>query len=579
MLRFTSLDPSMNTSQRPNTREPAFLVEQAIQLFGDLVARDEALELEFLASRREFIAATAGDLDEAFDGDSSRARRHLEWFLFDRQNKHLGGLPFEALMNDWRALAAELPEGLGDEMLQTILGIFEVVECSPRGAIELRELAGLTKLTLGAQASLAGLAPGDLLVGRFFPFADGLHEPSSALGFFRNPDLLDALQADLSRLREQRAHAVMRLSQSELERMFWPYSEPASEDPQELDPVGDLERFFRGNGITMQTIESWKRTLANNAPDTTALASGTNDLVGVLLEQLAFDTQIDLKEARAHLLAAWPALCMPRAARAPEQADDEEVQAPASIATSLQEFDRDRAAGIDVDTSFRELELRLGLGGEDPEEDTSAPDFPGVVGAMVAEFLWEVSLASDGPANDTERQAWSEGLGLFAEYTSNIGVFENLGERELLGFLTFWLPESRRLQEGARASEVARAMDAFARWAQREHEVVMLAGELAEGLDELREALARAVDANAQLAATADATGELFEYCGSPQSGSGMIRDEQGEERQIALDAALLALLNEGDLLRGYTSDEGVFVVGCCYPPQARGLRQRLIQD
>jgi hypothetical protein len=570
------------TSQQPKSpREQAFQVEQALQVLGDLIAQTPKLEEEFLRSRLEFLGAVQGgtlsdtDLAEAYDCDPARERRHLEWFLFDRPSSVLSGLPFDVLTPAWAALAEELPEPLEPVMLQTVCGIFEVLEVDSSGVAQISELAGLTRLTLGPQSSTGGLGLGDLLVGRFYPFEGGRHEPSSALGFFRNTELVSALHRDLGKLREQQTRAVMRLTQRELERMFWPLNSPSSgdvtgDDESHGDPVGELESFLRENGIPNATVESWKRNLANSAPPKNVLISGADDLVGVLLENLAFETTIDLQRARSLFLAAWTVLHEKRPSRSEQASTDE----PDSVEDSLREFDRDRAAGIDVDSSFRELERRLGLEENEEVDDGSAPDFPGVVGAMVTEFLWERSTSESEAQDVQERAAWTEGLGLFSEYTEKIGVFENLCEREVLTFLTFWLPESRRLQRGEQARSTVQAVTAFARWAEAAHCVEIIGQDLGAEDESLEQNLARVVEANSH--ARAEQAGELFEFRGTPSKGQGMIRDEQGDQRLLSFDGEILKHLKSGDLLRGYTGDDGRFVVGCCYPPQARGLRQRL---
>ncbi len=556
------------------------LHEQAMQLFVDLISRKEALAQEYFTSRREFLGPAAtgtlndDEFERVFEEDGTRPRRHLEWFLFERSSKTLEALPVDALNQDWIELASEAFDEVPVAMLQNLCGVFEVLEIQPDGQIDLRDLAGLTNISMRPRTGSAGFAHGDLLVGRFYAAEEGLHQPSAAILTLRDLDLLTALRQDIERLRKARAHAVMRLSQFELERMFWDSASSASQGSakRKVDPVSEMEAFFKGAGIHAQIISAWKRIL-HTPQEATTLAAGSGDLVGGLLEQLAFETSVDLGKARAHLLAAWTALTT-QPAKAPRDIiptpTPEDLMTPDEVAESLREFDVDRSAGIDVGKSFEELERRLGLDADEEEDTGDAPDFPGVVGAMVEEFLWERGLTDAAAV-----EPWKVGLRLFGEYTAKVGVFENLSERDVLSFLTFWLPESRRLATGQAAGDLVRGIYAFASWAAEAHCVEILGTDLATESDSLQDGLSRVTEANLGLPKDAGDAAELFECCGPCTSEGTRIRDQQGEERDVLFAIQLVECLQPGDLLRGYTRDDGRFVIGCCYPAQARGLKQR----
>jgi hypothetical protein len=188
---------------------------------------------------------------------------------------------------------------------------------------------------------------------------------------------------------------------------------------------------------------------------------------------------------------------------------------------------------------------------------------------MVEEFLWESKLE-----HGEERAAELEGLRLFASYTQKLGVFENLGTRDFLAFAAFWLPESRELTQPQDAEQLVRALEAFGAWAVETHGVDALEAGLSEHLVQLRESLPRAIVANALLPAAGETQGELFTFLGRTADGAARVRGLGDEDRTVNLADELSGQLVEGDLFRGYTGDDGVFVVACCYPPEAAELRQ-----
>jgi hypothetical protein len=297
------------------------------------------------------------------------------------------------------------------------------------------------------------------------------------------------------------------------------------------------------------------------------IAPAVGDAAGAILDQLAFHSDVDLETARALILRAWPALT--ERGDAHEPAGETEAHERTTVLAFLQECDRDRAAGLGMEESFRELERRLGLDLDDGDEETRAPDFPGVVGAMVEEFLWETERMVG-----VEQRLAHEGLRAFGAYTERVGVFENLSAREFLSFAAFWLPESRRLTSGAEAERMIAALHAFGAWAAENQGLDELRGSLDGRLSSLSRNLPRVVVANALLPKAPEVTGELFEYRGRRTRGRALVRDVSGEEREVQLEGRLLSLLEEGDLFRGHTSQDGEFVVSCCYPPEAAELRQ-----
>ena len=124
--------------------------------------------------------------------------------------------------------------------------------------------------------------------------------------------------------------------------------------------------------------------------DPQRLVHGSGDVLGRILE-VAFDTSIDLDGARRALMGAWGSSCPrrpPTSAPSPS-VDQGALDEDAARAAAVDAFAAGRLRGEDPDTLVQSLQRELGVGGEDEESDRPAPDFPGVVGAMIDEMRWE----------------------------------------------------------------------------------------------------------------------------------------------------------------------------------------------
>jgi hypothetical protein len=538
-------------------------LEKGLRFFAEAVEASPELHAEFEASRKTFFADHDPSASSQEEGLRA-ARRHLEWFLFERESHHVGGLPVQELLGAWRErAAAEGPELLQRESawLATHAGVFEVSSVEPGVGAWLHDVAGMGEFPVqDAQGSKIYLE-GDLIVGRIYPTDEIRYTISPAAAFYRNPKLLEALRRDLSRHRDENDQRVLRLAQVELERMFW--SGPASIAP--VDPVGDARTFLVEEGLDHRTVEGILARLAAAPFQAESVVHGTDDVLGEIMTALAFDTELDLDVARRHLWHAWAALAGPKQPRH-EQAGKE-----VDVRTAIEEFDSDRARGMSVEESFAELERRLGLEEvPDEDEDAPAPDFPGAVAAMVEEYLWERS--AQGSPEDARPAEHLRQLGRFAE---PVGVFENLGPRDLLVFASWWVLENDVLEDEADAQSFVGVLERFCQWAEAEHEVSLLT-DFAPRLSGLRETLPRAVRAKRRHArAAGEDTGELYEFLGEVGDGRAKVRDQSGEEP--ALDLGPLAKeLAQGDLLRARRGEDETLAVYCIYPPEASELSKGL---
>ena len=214
---------------------------------------------------------------------------------------------------------------------------------------------------------------------------------------------------------------------------------------------------------------------------------------------------------------------------------------PDDVRSALDDFDDGRAAGRDLDGLFRELEERLGLEPEGVDDAGTLPDFPGVVGAMVVEFLWE------SHATDPARAARWQDLSLLGQATRDVGVFENLQTADLVRFAAFWLPETR---PDVNPQTMIEALRAFARWAVDEHQLEELQN-ADDALAPLADSLPRVLAANATLP-DSNADGEAGELCEVVDLSGPLpvLRDRSGERLERPLPDDLLQHLELGDRLR-----------------------------
>jgi hypothetical protein len=549
--------------------QPGESIEAGVDRFAVLLGEHSQLREELGSSGREFFGGEPPRHDPA--EALLAARRHLEWFLFERHSPSLFGSPAEHLLDAW---LDEAPPDLGERgevLLRSFVGIFEVLELLPGVGCWLRDVAGFGNYALAYPTDNGLLRLEDLLVGRLFPVEDGLHRASSAAAVFRAGHLNKALERDLEQIRSKSQRKVLRLSQQGLEKMFW----GAGHRPRSQDPVGDLRAFLgQQPHLAGHRVESILSLLTWAPFDPDKLAHGAGGPLGAILDDLAFDTDIDLEATRRHLLLAWQELTRDRTPAA-DQTPSAAHEAPDSEGPSqaMARFDSGRRAGHDLDGLFQDLEQELGLeevSGEEDEKDSPAPDFPGVVGAMIAEYRWEVENGQDGAA-----PAYLDSLGLLAQFAQPIGVFEELGSRDLLRFVSFWVHEHQALDSAQEARNLLHALTSFCTWVQESHEHPLL-DQFGSTLERLHESLPRIVELNRALpdngGSAEDPRGKLFEVCTDARGQLDHLRDRDGETHQVQIEPALATRLRHGDRIHGWLDLQGNLTIRRCYPPEAAGL-------
>ncbi|MFT4539536.1 MAG: hypothetical protein ACI835_001983 [Planctomycetota bacterium] len=613
-------------------------IDTALELYLELIQANAELSLEFEASITEFYGgpppvASARDTLMA-------ARRHLEWFVLERHSPTLASRPAEALVEQWQELIDSLGEEIerpsDDELRalhESIAGLFEVGSVEPGKGAWLRDLAGLGEYPIIDEGAARAFVVGDVVMGRLFPVGGGAFHLSTAAGIHRDERLRDALTKDLERTREDRSTGkVLRVSQRDIEAMFWldkdedkdkrKYEEGDSNTSETVDPCPAAREFFRTGGLDDVSIDSLFAGLQLEPMNPERLVVGAGDTLGVLLEELAFETDVDLGKARGHLVAVWvwysthsdddPGVVTPQprpkqnaksdAGPLGEGDADPEDKSPAA----LRAFDKRRKSGASLDELFNALESELELPpDEDSDDEDSDDDGEGeadgseysgfeesenalegehftaglataekadpaetVLGQIVAEFLWETGLEAD---DDQLRRYRS--LDVLVDFGKQFAALEDLKADDLLRFSCFWIPEHRKLADAKSTSDLMDALAAFCAWCEDSH-CVMLRSDFSQTLESLRESLPRIVEANHALGRAAldpNDTGELY-WVKTIQDGKASMTGPDGQEHQILLPLHLHAWLRDGDGLRGRIQIDDSLSVFCCYPPEARGL-------
>lgn len=540
---------------------------------ADLLAEHPEALAEGSASWREFFpGASAGETWQPtwVDADMDPARlaarrRHLEWFCLERPAKSLEDPPVSALreallarLTEEGTLAAPEAEELVASLRDSRLGVFEVGEVQPGVGLWVRDLLAMGDFPVAEAQASAALESGDVLAGRLYPASDGQFSLSPALGVFRDETVLEALKRDLEHARAGR-RGSLRVSQMELERLFFGATgHGAAEATAALT-------FLDQTGVEVAQIATWKRDLEALAVNGDR-AAGMR-LIGEILDALAFETAVDLEEARARLHTAWDGWMSGGAgAETPEapvgdapptvpgepvadvsaapateasepQADEGSgpaslgeslgawrrgaarpapgkrpaAPAPASdgpgasredIAAALEAFDKGRSEGADLEQLFSQLEQDLDCGataeagdasegGSGTGESEQAPDFPGVLSAVVEEFLWDV--ARDGePTSPAEAEQRAEWLRALAEYGSAIGLIEDLNPALLEQFAGRHALLGGRMRTSEDAYALLGHLEDFSAWLREEHQLGTT-GEYEDSLGALAESLPRLV--------------------------------------------------------------------------------------
>jgi hypothetical protein len=531
----------------PTTPIPSDPIEACFLALERAVERDPALSRELAASRDVFLPGLEGEAEGSREATLAR-RRMLEWFLLEKVRTAPEEARVTALLDRCAASTAGDAATVSRALAGSHASVFEVTGVDPDGGVRLWDLAGLFEFLAIEPAGARVLEQGDLIAGRVFPIDASTCRISRAAVVWRNQRLLEAIRADLERAREAGPpgrKGTLRLRQADLEAMFHLHGHGTeAKGPREAGPsapsaIDRARRLLAGAGVEPSEVDSIFRILAAERPGerdlVPGLLPGAHDALAAVLDELAFDTSIDLIAARKTLTAAWEELYAARMAPDEPEPLQEPGQQPADVASAVAAFDRRRSAGASLDETFRDLERDLGLADEpsEDEEDTPAPDFPGVVGAIVEEFLWEQQI--EHGAETAERYAILKSLGRFA---AGIGLLENLSARELSAYACHWVLAEREVADAESAARLVDALERFCAWAQETQEVPLQKtfGPVAASL---RDSLPRLAEANRKCVRDGESEGlEWIDVVGVEGARSLRVRGTATENLVLAADPA-----------------------------------------
>jgi hypothetical protein len=402
---------------------PERLHRTAVDIVDEL-RREPAFGAELQRAQRQFFGG-APDYAPTNEARQAAAGRFAEWFVLERESEHLGATPLEAV--------GGLSERVRAVLRASVCGLF-LVEASGDD-VRVRDVITGDAFDLATDAQLA---PGDVVVGRVYPAQLDAVTPSPVAAILRQgQDVVAALQRDLAR-----AGLARRLTQAEIEAvLFRSAGELSTAQVRRVPPErleARLDSLLRAGGDTNYSAADISAALA-------AATDGPGHVMGPLLEDLAFDTDVDLDAARTTMLELWNEhrlrAAQPAPAPGPEptpptgHAQRPPLPAgPGLGATIAARIEQGLAAHENIEALFADVEGMLGVEGsdEDDDNDNDGATVPeGDLDALRAEFLWERGYSPDS--------AHATVLDAFVEHQRQLptpGVYlESIPARELVSFL------------------------------------------------------------------------------------------------------------------------------------------------
>lgn len=382
------------------SRDEAKATEVVVAKLAAKLAADPRLRAEVQRARREFFgtearAADAGATAAVPGAASAAEHRFAEWFVLERTCDTLGDVPVELPANT----------EVADELQGSLAGVF-LVQGAVGGAVSARDLQDDTVLDL--MVPPLSLREGDLLVGRLFPSGPGTYTPSTACAVFRpGVELGRAFARDVQRLELDR-----RLQQVELEHLLLRRPE------QTQSPTAALATPVPGKAAAVPTVplehleadlervlrEAGSELSATTISQELALVARPGQVMGPLLDELAFESDVDLDRLRDLLVQIWNA----------HHADEDDaataVDGPVPGAVPgetlgerlVRTLDEGLAQKRDVADLFAQLERMAGIEPEPEDADDGEDVADPAAGGEDADDDAVDDDAFDGDGNDDE---------------------------------------------------------------------------------------------------------------------------------------------------------------------------------
>jgi hypothetical protein len=260
--------------------------ELAVARLSRRLAAEPRLQAEIRRARREFFGSDQ-PMGAKLQGAADTAEhRFAEWFALERECDSLGAVPVDI----------EPFAEVGQDLLGSMAGVF-LVQATAAGGASALDLQDDTILDLFVPAG--SLQAGDLVVGRLYPSGSGSWTPSTAAAVFRPGTAIgQAFLRDVRRLDLDR-----RLRQIELEHLLLRRPDQARSPTSSTEPAVPLERLEAELEGLLQQAGSEQG--AGAISEQLALAVRPGPVMGPLLDELAFDTEVDLDRMRTLLLQIW----------------------------------------------------------------------------------------------------------------------------------------------------------------------------------------------------------------------------------------------------------------------------------
>jgi hypothetical protein len=277
----------------PSSAVAATDVRAAFEWLRSVVHKDAGQRAEIKLAEAEFFGSGARV------PQSPNARgRFEEWFLLERVSAP-GATTLAARISD--DAGGSLPPRRKEALacwLRSTVGVFEVVGTGGASPVSVVELISNRLLTVMPPRGVE-LTKGVSLVGRLIPLSTELHVCAESVGVHRGEALARAFRVDLER--NLRGGLSRRLSQLELERVLWSQVEVAAEAPVHLEELlAELERMLKAAGVD--------EVMVPDVVDAMRHAERPGEVLGPLLERLAFESPIDLDALQRLLLELWNAV-------------------------------------------------------------------------------------------------------------------------------------------------------------------------------------------------------------------------------------------------------------------------------
>lgn len=535
----------------------ALRLHEALQRLHRRAQQDHRLVAEFQRARREFFGVE----------DSTRVRpaaelRFLEWALLERESLALAAVPLDVL---------SLPGD--DELLRgSVVGVYrlETVQDDRADARDLQD-----DDTVELLVPPGALQPGDLMVGRLYGTARSGWQPSGAIAIYRpGQTLAAAFQRDLARLGLER-----RLTQLELEHLLLRQQTPdrelhtsAAASPRVVDTAprrqvehveAELEEVLAAGGAP---------GLATQISDSLAQSVRPGEVIGPMLDQLAFDTKVDLDRAQRAMLELWSAHheeeAPAEAAPAEELPEVAELPGETLGQRLVRTLDEGLAQKRDVAELFRQLEAMAGIESDeeeddddgfgaagrsprDPNDEDLTPDV-GDLDPLVTEWLWE-----------TRQEGSQQELFLrtFLELQQNAAIphtnVDDVTGQDLMRLLLHVYLQARADGRAVAVRGAFAALQGFSSWAEATQEL-SLGRALQDCRGSLLDHLERLQDLGLRLSSPADpraGTPSLLHVEDVGLDGIGLRDDDEDHWLPLARDVAALA--RPGDLLLAALRPDG----------------------